>query len=556
MIPGTFSGSSAVPPPPKQQGARPRRGARFGVNAPTQIPSDEARQAGAELLRSLLELYSECKINARELCVLCDMCTRAGVPGGMFSSYSQPPGLQTGRYQQYLDGVLPKVENLTTIEVPMNQNRGPHRTVRYVPCQLVFDSIEQELRKDSTILETLGSAEPPDGVLTTRKYTEHPQLSKAQELGWGKPLPLAAYIDGVTFRQAASGRSDSTTGFWLTNVLSGTRYLVTVIRDSDLCSCGCRGWCSYWPVLNFMRWTVLTMQDHRRPVRKWDGSPWQAEAAGSELSYNACLLWIKGDWMEHIKTLGLAPFSQYHAPCQFCTQVKPELHWVAEGFSAPGGPLWDLRTHESYFEDCSKCEVVVQIATEDARRQLLLALGILRRGSGVHGMGVLQPIGTLQIGDRLEPSEQLQDTHSLWCAKLPLELTFWRPTIGSESKLPMDPMQHRSPLFDRRLNTSPANSLAIDELHCLHLGQMQRIISAVLWRCLLLNPRGLDGSQRSIIDRGVALLWADLQRFQEDPDNGITESDRLGNLTLKMLGAQKGRHLQEHVLCFRFPLLK
>ena len=452
-------------------------------------------------------------------------------------------GLQSGKYQAHLDRVLPQSENIVTIGVPMNQNRAPLRTIRHVPVQMVFDSLQDELEEDATIMEQLRlpADELPDGVLTTRRYCEHNQVAKAAAMGWDRPIPLALYVDGVTFKQAASGRSDTTLGVWLTNLLTGSRYLVACVRDSDTCDCGCRGWCTIWPILNYVRWMLLGMQDHCRPANWVDGT--QYDGAGARLSFNACLVWVKGDMAEHSKTLGLASHSQFHAPCVYCTQIKPELHVLSDTFSDAEGCPWELRSHQGYFDDCSKCEIYMVVTTEDDRTKMLQSLGIMRRGRMNAGMAIIQPIGQLEYGDRLEPSEALQDTHALRSANLPLTLTFWRPNVGSVTRLPTDHVQHRCPVFDERLHSSPAKSLAVDELHCIHLGQIQRVVSAALWRCLLLNPLGLSGTQKAIIDQGMGRLWTDLQLFQEDPANDIRPSDMLGSLTMKMIGQQKGADL-------------
>ena len=504
----------------------------------------------------LIDMYSSCQITAKTFCILCSLCADADVPGACFTTYAQPSGLQSGRYQQYLDSVMPTTAFLEEVELPMNQGRSPHRTIRLSPSQLVFEALEEELQENPKILETLSLPEDqlPDGVLTTHVYQNHPQQLKALDRGWRRPLPLAFYVDGVTFRQGASGRSDSCTGFWLGNLLTGSRFLVSVVRKSDECMCGCRGWCSFWPIMNFIRWQVLAMMEHQRPDVKWDGSDWQPEYVpeNRSLSYNACLVYIKGDWSEHSKSLGLASWSQHHAPCAFCTVVRSELHTHAVELSSPEGCSWELRSHESYFEGCAMCETTVDLRNEDDRRELLKALGPLRRGKSFHGLGICSQSvtvnGTVLLhGDRLEPSEQLHDTHSVATASLPLHLVFWRARLGEHTRLPLDAMTHRCPVLDQRLHTSPSSSLAIDELHTLHLGQVQRVVSASLWRAVLLNPRQLRGSDKSIIDRGIGALWVDLQRFQALPTTitGCGPGDHLGALSIKMLGDRKGRSIQD-----------
>ena len=103
----------------------------------------------------MIELYSATRLTARQFSVMCGLCAKAGTPGGNFQLYGQEPGLQTGRYQQYLDEVLPETTHLVDVQVPMMQNRSPMRTIRHVPMRLVFESLADEMAENSSILEAL-----------------------------------------------------------------------------------------------------------------------------------------------------------------------------------------------------------------------------------------------------------------------------------------------------------------------------------------------------------------------------------------------------------------
>ena len=188
-------------------------------------------------------------------------------------------------------------------------------------------------------------------------------------------------------------------------------------------------------------------------------------------------------------------------------------------------------------------------------RQLIASVAILKRGKSFHGWGICKDSCTiagteLLYGDRLEPSEALLDIQAVRSVQLPVSVTFWRQRYGQHSKLPLDPVMHRCPLFDTRLHSSPARTLAIDELHTLHLGEIQRVVSASLWRIVLSNVWQLRGTNASIIDQGVRRLFADLKQYQSDPANGVDRNDKLHALVPKMLGKLKGRNIQDTVSAF------
>eukprot|EP00959_Pyramimonas_sp_CCMP1952_P101841 2130368-Pyramimonas_sp.AAC.1 len=76
------------------------------------------RKAGADLLRHFEGLYAVGKISAQDFAVSCHLAFEAGCFGGDFLKYSQPPGLLSGRYQQYLDAQLQGTNLHAYIDVP------------------------------------------------------------------------------------------------------------------------------------------------------------------------------------------------------------------------------------------------------------------------------------------------------------------------------------------------------------------------------------------------------------------------------------------------------
>eukprot|EP00959_Pyramimonas_sp_CCMP1952_P339872 7117912-Pyramimonas_sp.AAC.1 len=239
----------------------------------------------------------------------CHWADQAGIPGAAFSAYAMEPGKQTGKYQQHLDKTITPPKNTYLVKTPVNYNRRPQRTTRDVPTLLAYESLEDELRSDSTTFDllTAGPGQSEESVLDLAVYRNHRSVLKSIENGERLPVPLGFYLDGVNYRAQAAGRMDSTTGMWIINLLTGNRHLVSVTRSSDSCLCGCRGWCSLFPHLQAVRWQLDAMMAGRRPTERHDGAPMDADA--TPLSFRGCLIWIKGDWGEHAKSLGLTSWS-------------------------------------------------------------------------------------------------------------------------------------------------------------------------------------------------------------------------------------------------------
>eukprot|EP00969_Alexandrium_andersonii_P161011 7115508-Alexandrium_andersonii.AAC.1 len=52
-------------------------------------------------------------------------------------------------------------------------------------------------------------------------------------------VPVGYFSDG-----APHTKKDSFMAFYWSNVLTQKRHLITVLRKSDLCKCGCKGFCT------------------------------------------------------------------------------------------------------------------------------------------------------------------------------------------------------------------------------------------------------------------------------------------------------------------------
>eukprot|EP00969_Alexandrium_andersonii_P195322 8629458-Alexandrium_andersonii.AAC.1 len=81
------------------------------------------------------------------------------------------------------------------------------------------------------------------------------------------------------------------------------------LRKSELCRCGCRGWCSMWPAFQALKWSIVAMREGRHPSCRHDTTPFRAaedfrqRLAGTELGFKAAVAFVKGDWAEFANSL-------------------------------------------------------------------------------------------------------------------------------------------------------------------------------------------------------------------------------------------------------------
>lgn len=210
----------------------------------------QSRHHGCEALKLIIGLYAECKITAKDFAVLCYHLANAGTPGASYDTYGQPPTLQSGKYQAYLNTVLPAPAPLYTIVTPGNWNASTLRRPLSIPFRTAFESIDTELADDPKSLNILDGPDEgrPECALDTQAYKQNTVVVRAREAREPRPLPMGLYVDGINFQNGASGRQDSVVGFWVINLITSKRHLLGCLKDRDGCRCGCKHWCTVYPV--------------------------------------------------------------------------------------------------------------------------------------------------------------------------------------------------------------------------------------------------------------------------------------------------------------------
>ena len=129
--------------------------------------------------------------------------------------------------------------------------------------------------------------------------------------------PFAIFIDGLPY-----ALDDSVIGFWNVDVITGVRQLSAILRKRRMCRCGCRGWCSLYPFFQSMRWQYESLSRGEYPLDRPDHKAWvlpqdakRANKQGISIGFRGACIWLKGDWMERITTLGFPSWNDGLRPC-------------------------------------------------------------------------------------------------------------------------------------------------------------------------------------------------------------------------------------------------
>ena len=448
--------------------------------------SEDEQATPEEELRHFCEgLYLTRKISARDLCTIFWWCSKCGVQGCEDLGFR--PDAPSGHFQRKLNTAFPYLRShqkiLYEMRVPgWDRDLGKRNRIPLLTLPL-HELVAESVENDPTLLVKLDERAEEQSL--PEVYAQHPVVLASPE----PVLPISIFVDGVPY-----SNSDSVVGFWVQNELSKKRSLFAVLRKSTICDCGCRGWCSYWAVFEFARWSLGALAAGIFPAGRHDGQPWRASdegrqgKAGEHIGFRCAVVFLKGDWSEYCHTMGFPMWNDTQRPCFECNASIERLyeipHWP------PLGP-WRQNEENDYFEACSRCEIEI-VLEGSADRDLLLSR--LARSESGRGICVTAPVLGLREGDRLVPQESLHDPGLLAAVEaFPLRLIFWRASRETLAR-------NRCPLFNQELGVSPHRVMTVDTLHCAYLGVFQTFAKAAIWALV----RGGKYTSRTSIEEQVA----------------------------------------------------
>jgi hypothetical protein len=487
-------------------------------------------EAGAEFMSILLDLKASGKLSARDICVLAFYAKHAGLDSPA-TKLALGPHSPTGHYQRHIDRVLGLntrlVEDEYLLPVPSFDKHALSRIVVDCPALPPHESLEAEIRGCPSLRGDLATA--VDAGDWHDLYIQHEVVRSAPP---GAPVyPLALYVDAVPFQ-----RRDSAVAFYVYNLVSNTRHLSVVVRRSQLCRCGCLGWCTLHPIMQFLAWSFTALAKGQWPVARHDGAafheaePARSSRAGQDLPRGA-LVHIKADWAEFVHTFGLASWSSSLHPCFCCVASKEDMDCVG-AFSPISGPFAP-KTAATYEAACSSCERVVLIADAHTHALVLGALHWDKKKGGSRGRALTRDLPglSLLLGDRLEPGPLLWDVGKFEDIPIPSRVAFWRPSNATMA-------MHRNPVLSGIPGVT-VKHIALDTLHCLHLGVFKEFAMAAIWSLLNHDVWSVGGpDQDARLQLSVQRCRLDLQAWYKAqrrlrPDETLYE---LQDLTLAMLG--------------------
>ena len=318
--------------------------------------------------------------------------------------------------------------------------------------QPLHEALHRELKQNPGLVDDWAAhmADPNQEWISA--YEQHPVVVQAtldgdRETTYG----ICLYMDGAEFENRESllimtGRF----------IFSHVRHLIWFVRKSNLCDCGCGGWCTMYPLFRFIAWSLHSLTKGVFPSAKWDTTPLddhREKLVNDELGFKAPCLDITGDLKEFTERWGF-PTWQAHLGCFLCTATKAQIRDVRHTVA---------RRHDDEYEhECEHCEIVFSVTTVALQNRIRFALIDNSKNKGLCLREDIE--GTpLRRGDRLEPSTKLPDVYEFWKQVVPFIAMFWRIPKQYVS------VHHRNPVLSKSLGTG-YSTFGLDGLHTMHLG--------------------------------------------------------------------------------------
>jgi len=239
----------------------------------TEIDLEDCQQAALNFIEKLVHMNDLGGLSAKDLCILCYFVTKMGCPKevvDMLDEYALPPG-DTGRnFQRKLDtaqGMDKENPHEYILDLAGYNKYDESRSIHETIAMPAHEGIARELEAKANIIETMITQIKQREWASD--YFNHPVVKgiPLEELMADPPLALALYVDAAPYTN-----DESFMCFTIYNLITNQRHLTVLLRKSELCQCGCRGWCTLHNVFSFIKWQVWYVPAWHGYHTCWDGS--------------------------------------------------------------------------------------------------------------------------------------------------------------------------------------------------------------------------------------------------------------------------------------------
>ena len=184
-------------------------------------------------------------------------------------------------------------------------------------------------------------------------------------------------------------------------MLNQRRCLFCVARKRRICSCGCRGWCSYWSMSQLTRWSLEALSFGFWPAARHDGSAWlesdrqRGLKSWGAMGYKAACLYVKAVWTKYVHTVGLPTWHDGSRPCSGCNTHRSDMH--VDAGNTPEKLRWVASDTAHWDTACSLCEVDVDTSSDAVRDDLVNSMKYDKKQVGSRGRSLVKEFPSLAL---------------------------------------------------------------------------------------------------------------------------------------------------------------
>ena len=299
------------------------------------LPPHVRADAAAALLDDLQRLFCTGSITAKTFCEVAFRANRAGVAGEIGEWGTAPSDAQTGHYSRHIERMIRRrgftVVVPALVDVPCQHRASRSRAVVQVSCRPFHELLRQEIATtcEADLRHKL-VAKPWPAV-----YRYHDVVAQAApgEL----VLPLGVFIDAAQYGgSAGAGRDKSILVMSVVNLCTQTRHVGVVFRKHMQCKCGCKGFCSFFRLLTFLRWSLDALAAGAYPRFDWDGRVFQDAArrnlSGTPLGFKGAVCYMMADWEGVCSYYSVPTWKSNMHCCPLCNATKATMHDYRRAF--------------------------------------------------------------------------------------------------------------------------------------------------------------------------------------------------------------------------------
>ena len=268
-------------------------------------PPHEEMDAAAELRKAMLLVYLKKGISAKDFCVLAFWMQLSQGKG--VEDFARKPSSEDKHYNEHLQLIIGREYRNPDLEyypIPMVSTKSTERNIVQIPFNLPSEQLARKyfVGRTSPSEHDLQQALPlpcidPIGDLDI--FRSHPVVKQCEQEGIH---PSRIRAGGIYMDAAKYSNNDSFEGIFYNDIQAGYRCLVVVVRKSELCNCGCRGWCTL-----FAMQQVIAADLNNGARGRWSdvdsfGRPYQGpgmehrQSRLRQMGFCLATIEVRGDW--------------------------------------------------------------------------------------------------------------------------------------------------------------------------------------------------------------------------------------------------------------------